>query len=80
MAEQPSQDKLDEIRKNFDYFDRDGNGHIDVSEFTKLLKVIEPSSTKAQAEKGFDIIDSDDNGHIDLDEFIAWWQSHWWQY
>ena len=80
MTDQPSTEILDEIRKNFEYFDRDNSGKIDVTEFTKLLKVIEPSATKAQAEKGFKYIDSDNNGSIDLDEFIEWWQTYWWQY
>ena len=80
MTDKPSKEKLDEIRSNFDYFDRDGNGQIDVKEFTKLLQVIEPTATNEQAAKGFDIIDADDNGHIDFDEFIEWWESHWWQY
>lgn len=80
MSQTPSQEILDEIRSNFDYFDGDKNGRIDVKEFTKLLQVIEPTATKEQAAKGFDFIDDDNNGHIDLEEFINWWQSHWWQY
>ena len=80
MTDKPSQDKLDEIRTNFEYFDGDGNGRIDLSEFTKLLQVIEPTATKEQAEKGFELVDGDNNGHIDLEEFIDWWESHWWQY
>ena len=80
MTDQPTQEILDEIRKNFEYFDRDDNGEIDVKEFTKLLQVIEPSATKQQAEKGFKYIDTDENGSIDLEEFITWWQTYWWQY
>lgn len=80
MTPKPNQEMLDEIRDNFDYFDRDNNGQIDVNEFTKLLHVIDPNATKQQAEDGFEFIDTDNNGHIDLDEFIEWWQTHWWQY
>ena len=80
MSKQPSEEVLNEIRDNFEYFDRDNNGQIDVGEFTKLLTVIDPNATKEQAEKGFEFIDTDNNGHIDLDEFIEWWQTHWWQY
>ena len=78
MSKQPNEEILNEIRDNFDYFDRDNNGQIDVKEFTKLLMVIDPNATKEQAEKGFDFIDADNNGHIDLEEFIDWWQTHWW--
>jgi len=80
MTDTPSQEILDEIRTNFEFFDRDNNGKIDVKEFTKLLKIIEPSATDRQAQEGFKYIDDDHNGHIDLEEFIAWWQSSWWQY
>ena len=80
MTDQPSQEKLDEIQKNFEYFDQDKNGQISINEFTKLLCVIEPSATQEQAIKGFKYIDSDNNGYIDLDEFVEWWQSYWWQY
>ena len=80
MSKKPNEEILNEIRDNFEYFDRDNNGKIDIKEFTKLLQVIDPNATKEQAEKGFEFIDSDNNGHIDLNEFIDWWQTHWWQY
>ncbi|MCP3675021.1 MAG: EF-hand domain-containing protein [Gammaproteobacteria bacterium] len=80
MTNKPSQDKLDEIKSNFDFFDDDSNGKIDLNEFIKLLNIIEPTATKEQAEEGFTIIDDDNNGVIDFAEFINWWQSYWWQY
>jgi len=80
MTTKPSQDKLDEIQSNFDFFDDDNNGKIELNEFIKLLNIIEPTSTKQQAEEGFKIIDDDNNGVIDFAEFINWWQSYWWQY
>ena len=80
MSNKPSKEKLADIRKNFDFFDDDHNGSIDLKEFVRLLKVIEPSATQKQAEQGFTIIDADDNGTIDFDEFISWWESYWWQY
>ena len=80
MNTQPNQEKLTEIRQHFDFFDDDKNGLIELSEFTQLLKVIEPTSTNEQAEKGFQIIDDDHNGVIDFDEFFSWWQTCWWQY
>lgn len=80
MSSKLKQEHLLEIKKNFDFFDEDNNGQIELKEFIKLLKVIEPSSTKEQAEEGFKFIDDDHNGFIDFDEFIAWWESCWWQY
>jgi calmodulin len=80
MTNKLSQEKLLEIRKNFEFFDKDNNGIIEIKEFTSLLKVIEPSSTKQQAEEGFKIIDDDNNGVIDFEEFLTWWESCWWQF
>ena len=79
-TKQISQEKLAEIKENFDFFDRDNNGEIDLDEFTKLLKIISPSSTVDQAASGFSIVDENDDGHIDFDEFIEWWQTCWWEY
>ena len=80
MTNKPSQEKLTDIRENFDFFDKDNNGKIEISEFVSLLKVIEPDSSKQQAEEGFKLIDDDHNGVIDFEEFIVWWESCWWQY
>lgn len=80
MTTRPSQKKMAEIQKNFDFFDSDHNGMIELKEFISLLKVIEPSSTKEQAEQGFKLIDDDHNGVIDFEEFMVWWESCWWQY
>ncbi len=77
---QISKDKLDEIKENFAFFDRDNNGEIDLEEFTKLLKIISPNSTVDQAAAGFSIVDENNDGHIDFDEFIEWWQTCWWEY
>lgn len=80
MSNKLNQAQIDDIRKNFDFFDDDANGQIDLKEFLRLLKVIEPNSTKAQAEQGFLLIDNDNNGVIDFDEFMNWWGTCWWQY
>lgn len=80
MTNKPSQDKLVELRKNFDFFDKDNNGRIELEEFIQLLKIIEPTSTREQAEKGFSFIDNNNNNVIDFEEFISWWQTYWWQY
>ena len=80
MTKRPSPEKLQEIRNNFDFFDKDQNGQIELKEFISLLKVIEPTSSRQQAEEGFKIIDDDHNGVIDFEEFMVWWESCWWQY
>ncbi|WMS88025.1 EF-hand domain-containing protein [Pleionea litopenaei] len=73
-------DKITEIRAHFDFFDRDKNGEIDLEEFTELLRVLSPKSSKQQAESGFSFIDENSDGHIDFDEFLIWWETCWWEY
>ncbi len=75
-----TEEKLDEIKSNFDFFDRDGNGSIDEKEFGELLKVIEPKATKEEIEKGFGVVDDDNDGAIDFSEFLSWWEKCWWQF
>ncbi len=75
-----AEEQLAEVKKNFDFFDRDGNGEIDVEEFAKLLQVLSPDSNDEQAKRGFAIIDENDDGHIDFDEFLEWWQTCWWEF
>jgi calmodulin len=80
MSNKLNQAQIDDIRKNFDFFYDDANGQIDLKEFLRLLKILEPNSTKSQAEQGFLLIDNDNNGVIDFDEFMNWWATCWWQY
>jgi calmodulin len=75
-----SASQLTEIKENFNFFDRDSNNQIDLSEFTKLLRVLSPTATLEQAEKGFQLIDENGDSSIDFDEFMKWWESCWWEY
>lgn len=75
-----SSEKIAEIKNEFDFFDADKNGQIDVGEFWELLKILSPKATEAQANEGFSIIDENGDGTIDFDEFLAWWQNNWWEY
>ncbi|MEM7283246.1 MAG: EF-hand domain-containing protein [Pseudomonadota bacterium] len=75
-----SSESIEQIKENFEYFDRDKNGQIDFDEFHELLKTISPQSTIEQAEKGFGIIDENGDGRIDFEEFLAWWKTTWWEF
>lgn len=66
-------EQIDEIQENFDYFDSDKNGQIDFGEFMRLLGALDSDMSREEMKIGFDIIDADNNGFIDLDEFIEWW-------
>lgn len=75
-----SEESLAEVKENFNFFDRDANGEIDVEEFEELLKVLSPTATEEQAKRGFELIDENNDGHIDFEEFLEWWQTCWWEF
>ena len=72
--------KVAEIRKEFDYFDRDKNGQIDMPEFIELLTILSPKTKASHVQEGFGLIDKNNDGFIDFEEFLAWWQEGWWEY
>ncbi|MEG3768567.1 MULTISPECIES: EF-hand domain-containing protein [unclassified Alteromonas] len=80
MSTQLSEEKIAEIKKDFSFFDQDGNGQIDLTEFIELLTVLSPKTKASHVEEGFKLIDSNNDGFIDFDEFLQWWQEAWWEY
>lgn len=66
-------EELAEIRETFSHFDKDGNGVIDVVEFTSLLDALDADLTEEQVQAGLETLDENHNGVIDYDEFLAWW-------
>lgn len=75
-----SPEKIAEIRKEFDYFDSDHNGQIDLREFIEMLTILSPKTKASQVQDGFNLIDNNGDGYIDFEEFLAWWQECWWEY
>ena len=80
MTAQLSDEKIEEIKKDFTFFDQDGNGQIDLTEFIELLTVISPKTKASHVPEGFKLIDSNNDGYIDFEEFLEWWQECWWEY
>ncbi len=82
MSEQAPIDesKVAEIRKEFEFFDRDKNGQIDLQEFIELLTILSPKTKASHVKEGFSLIDKNDDGFIDFDEFLKWWLEGWWEY
>ena len=80
MSTQLSEAKIEEIKNDFIFFDKDGNGQIDLTEFIELLTVISPKTKASHVEEGFKLIDSNNDGFIDLPEFLELWQECWWEY
>ena len=69
----PNEEELDELRETFDYNDRDGDGRIQLDEFSAMLDELEAEMSDNDIEIGFKDIDTNDDGLIDFDEFVAWW-------
>ncbi len=72
-----SDTEIAKIKSDFDYFDEDSSGKLDIQEFRNLFKVIAPDSKRSEADAGFQAIDTDHSGAIDFEEFLEWWQSNW---
>ncbi|GAA6183134.1 MULTISPECIES: EF-hand domain-containing protein [Alteromonadaceae] len=72
--------KIAEIRKEFDFFDHDKNGQIDLPEFIELLTILSPKTKASHVQEGFSLIDENNDGFIDFEEFLDWWQEAWWEY
>lgn len=70
---QPTEEQLDELRESFDYNDRDGDGRIELGEFSSMLDELEAEMSEREVEIGFKDIDTNDDGLIDFGEFVAWW-------
>jgi calmodulin/calcium-binding protein CML/plastin-2 len=69
----PNEEELDELREAFDYNDRDGDGRIQLDEFSDMLDELEADMSEKEIEIGFKDIDTNDDGLIDFQEFVAWW-------
>jgi calmodulin/calcium-binding protein CML/plastin-2 len=69
----PNEEELDELREAFDYNDRDGDGRIQLDEFSDMLDELEAEMSGKEIEIGFKDIDTNDDGLIDFEEFVAWW-------
>ncbi|MFC6440056.1 EF-hand domain-containing protein [Bowmanella sp. JS7-9] len=78
MSEQAlSNENIEQIRQEFDFFDKDGNGQIDLVEFIELLTVLAPKTKASAVEEAFRDLDENGDGYIDFEEFLVWWQTCW---
>jgi Ca2+-binding EF-hand superfamily protein len=65
----------EELRENFDHFDANGDGRIDVGEFTRLMAALGGEEPGMDAAIGFSAIDTDGSGLIEFDEFSSWFET-----
>lgn len=66
-----NQDALENYRKSFKLFDKNGDGEIDVKELIQLMRAIGQNPSTAEAEDMIHEVDIDGTGTIDFDEFIV---------
>ena len=66
---------LEELKENFEFFDRDDNGRIDRAEFKRLMQALGADAPEDELDVGFDVVDSNDDGAIDFHEFASWWMN-----
>lgn len=69
------ENNFEELKQNFDHFDRDGNGKIDFGEFRELMDALDAGLSEEVARVGFDSVDGDHSGYIDFVEFCGWWSN-----
>ena len=65
----------DELRDNFNHFDRNDDGRIDRAEFMELMKALDAFESEQDADLGFEAIDVDGSGLVEFDEFSRWFAS-----
>ncbi|KAJ8761217.1 hypothetical protein K2173_001273 [Erythroxylum novogranatense] len=65
---------VDELRRMFDKFDRNGDGKISCSELVDSLGELGTKMSSEEAQCMMKEYDKDGDGHIDLDEFVAFIQ------
>lgn len=77
---QLNETQIAQVKEEFDFFDRDQNGQIELSEFIELLTVLAPKTKASVVSEAFALIDENNDGFIDFAEFLTWWQAGWWEY
>ena len=68
MTDTPSS----ELRQNFDHFDTNSDGKIELEEFSRLMDALGACGQGEEILIGFRAIDADSSGVIEFDEFEAW--------
>ena len=66
----------EELKENFEHFDKNSDGKLTRTEFGELMKALGATEPEEDASRGFSSIDSDGSGGIDLEEFSRWFRSN----
>lgn len=70
-----SQDRMSELREDFEYLDEDRDGLMEFGEFVHFMDGLGADMSNEDCRVGFAEIDSNRDGRIEFNEFLAWWTS-----
>merc|ERR1719388_259010 len=63
------------LKQEFDAYDEDRSGYIDVKELRELLHKLGEELTEEELEQAFKELDADGSGEIEFFEFVEWFTS-----
>lgn len=66
----------EELKENFEHFDKNSDGKLTRTEFGELMKALDAAEPGADPGRGFSSIDSDGSGGIDFEEFASWFRAN----
>ena len=66
---------IEELKENFEYFDSNGDGRLDLGEFTAMMEAMGVIGPGEDAAMGFREIDTDGSGEVEFDEFTRWFST-----
>jgi Ca2+-binding EF-hand superfamily protein len=72
-----SSEELDEVREEFNHFDRDASGTIDARELARLMEALGAGLSEEELAAGVAALDLDKSGKISWDEFRVWWSTRY---
>ncbi len=66
----------EELKENFEHFDKNGDGKLTRTEFGELMNALGATEAGVDPSRGFSSVDSDGSGGIDFEEFASWFRSN----
>ncbi|XP_063711098.1 uncharacterized protein LOC134839469 isoform X2 [Symsagittifera roscoffensis] len=63
-------EQIEEFRKAFKIFDKDGDGNVSTDELGKVMRELGQNPSEDELQEMIEEIDKDGNGEIDFDEFL----------